>query len=100
MAKLIQKDRMNISRKARHALGKLSALLALRSVDSITSDRARELCAELYLAIDSICIGAGAGDKEIQMEALEMVPLGKEPSYHERLKESYYILQRYWRKNR
>ncbi len=54
MAKLIQKDRMNISRKARHALGKLSALLALRSVDTITSDRARELCAELYLAIDSI----------------------------------------------
>lgn len=54
MAKLIQKDRMNISRKARHALGKLSALLALRSVDTITSDRARELCAELYLDIDSI----------------------------------------------
>ena len=54
MAKLIQKDRMNISRKARHALGKLSALLALRSVDTITSDRVRELCAELYLAIDSI----------------------------------------------
>lgn len=54
MAKLIQKDRMNISRKARHALGKLSALLAMRSVDTITSDRARELCAELYLAIDSI----------------------------------------------
>jgi len=54
MAKFIRKDRMNISRKARHALGKLSALLALRSVDTITSDRARELCAELYLAIDSI----------------------------------------------
>ena len=54
MAKLIQKDRMNISRKARHALGKLSALLAMRSVDTITSDRARELCAELYFAIDSI----------------------------------------------
>lgn len=54
MAKLIQKDRMNISRKARHALGKLSALMALRSVDTITSDRARELCAELYLDIDSI----------------------------------------------
>ena len=54
MAKLIRKDRMNISRKARHALGKLSDLLALRSVDTITSDRARELCAELYLDVDSI----------------------------------------------
>lgn len=80
MAKLIQKDRMNISRKARHALGKLSALLALRSVDTITSDRVRELCAELYLAIDSIVEEVEMAERrdKWQMKSLKRKQIEKE----------------------
>ena len=52
-----------------------------------------------YLAIDSISVGAGMGNREIQMENFELQPLGKVPSYHERLKKSYFILRGYWTKN-
>lgn len=49
-----------------------------------------------YLKIDSISVGAGTGENTIIMNQFELKPLGKNPVYHERLKESYYILQKYW----
>ena len=51
-----------------------------------------------YLKVDSISVGAGTGENVITMESFELSPLGKQPVYHERLKQSYYILQEYWTK--
>ena len=52
-----------------------------------------------YLRIHSMKVGAGDGSCLIQMGSVELTPLGKKPAYHERLKESYYILQSEWTKN-
>lgn len=49
-----------------------------------------------YLTIDSIRVGVGDGSDTIQMTSFPMKKLGREPQYHERLKQSYYILQDYW----
>ena len=49
-----------------------------------------------YLSIDSIRVGVGDGVETIQMADFPMEKLGRTPEYHERLKESYYILQDYW----
>lgn len=49
-----------------------------------------------YLSINSIRVGVGNGDETIQMADYPMEKLGNKPEYHERLKESYYILQDYW----
>jgi len=49
-----------------------------------------------YLKIDSMKVGAGTGGTEIQMVDFALEPLGKKPTYHERLKESYYILKEFW----
>ena len=49
-----------------------------------------------YLTIDSIRVGVGDGSDTIQMARFPMKKLGREPQYHERLKQSYYILQDYW----
>lgn len=49
-----------------------------------------------YLSIDSLRVGTGNGDNMIQMKSFPLKKLGKEPKYHERLKESYYILQSAW----
>ncbi len=49
-----------------------------------------------YLRIDSMRVGAGDGTQLIEMGSVTLTPLGKKPSYHERLKESYYILQSVW----
>ena len=35
-------------------MGKLSPLVAMRSVVNLDSDRVRELCAEIYILIDDI----------------------------------------------
>lgn len=51
-----------------------------------------------YLKVDSISVGAGTGENVITMEPFSLDPLGKHPVYHERLKQSYYILQEYWTK--
>lgn len=51
-----------------------------------------------YITIDEIYIGAGSGAEIIEMQKMQLKPLGKEPEYHERLKESYYILKDYWSK--
>ena len=49
-----------------------------------------------YLTIDSIRVGVGDGSDTIQMASFPMKKLGRNPEYHERLKQSYYILQAYW----
>lgn len=54
MAELIPKDRTNIGWTAKKAMGKLSPLVAMRSVVNLDSDRVRELCAEIYILIDDI----------------------------------------------
>ena len=54
MAELISNDRTNIGWTAQKALGKLSPLVAMRSVVNLDSDGVRELCAEIYILIDDI----------------------------------------------
>ena len=54
MAELISKDRTNIGWKAKRAMGKLSPLVAMRSVMNLDSERVRELCAEIYILVDDI----------------------------------------------
>lgn len=49
-----------------------------------------------YILIDSIQVGIGDSSKQIHMTPFSLERLGKKPQYHERLKESYYILQEYW----
>lgn len=51
-----------------------------------------------YLTIDAMYVGVGTGENVISMKEFPLEPLGKKPAYHERLKESYYILQEYWSK--
>lgn len=51
-----------------------------------------------YLKINHMNVGAGDGSTEIKMEKFNLTPIGKNPEYHERLKESYYILKDYWTK--
>ncbi|MBE6814818.1 MAG: hypothetical protein E7522_05140 [Ruminococcaceae bacterium] len=51
-----------------------------------------------YLKINHMNVGAGDGSTEIKMEKFNLTPIGKKPEYHERLKESYYILKDYWTK--
>ena len=50
-----------------------------------------------YLRIDEMRVGVGDGRETIEMKAFPLERLGKKPAYHERLKESYYILQEHWR---
>jgi len=52
-----------------------------------------------YLKIDEIKLGAGDGTEVIEMAPFKLEKLGKKPSYHERLKASYYILKDYWLEN-
>ena len=54
MAELISKDRTNIGWTEKKAMGKLSPLVAMRSVVNLDSDRVRELCAEIYILVDDI----------------------------------------------
>lgn len=53
-----------------------------------------------YIHIDEMYVGVGDGSQTIQMDAFPLKPLGKNPSYHERLKQSYYILQSEWTKEK
>lgn len=50
-----------------------------------------------YILIDEIQVGMGDAGAEIQMVPFPLERLGKTPQCHERLKESYYILQRCWK---
>ena len=52
-----------------------------------------------YIHIDEMYVGMSTGDDteyRIPMAAFALEGWGKEATYHERLKESYYILQEYW----
>lgn len=49
-----------------------------------------------YINISFMNIGAGDGSMPIEMTRFSLKPLGKKPEYHERLKQSYYILKDYW----
>lgn len=49
-----------------------------------------------YVQIDYMNVGAGDGSEKINMTRFKLKPIGKEPEYHERLKQSYYILKDYW----
>ena len=49
------------------------------------------------LEISSLMIGVGDGEEEISMYPVKLEKLGNKPTYHERLKQSYYIIQSYWR---
>ena len=54
-----------------------------------------------YIHIDEMYVGMAAGDAteyRIPMTSFALEGWGKTVTYHERLKESYYILQEYWRK--
>lgn len=51
-----------------------------------------------YIMIDSLNIGIGDTSQPIQMVEFPLKRFAKNPKYHERLKESYYILQEYWNK--
>lgn len=50
-----------------------------------------------HLRIDQINVGLGEGSQAIEMVGFELERLGKKPKYHERLKDSYYILQDHWK---
>ena len=52
-----------------------------------------------YLRINSMAVGVGDGSERIEMASFDLSPLGKKPTYHERLKESYYILRSVWSEN-
>ena len=51
-----------------------------------------------YIQIDEMYVGfaRGRGRYRIPMAAFPLEGWGNHPSYHERLKKSYYILQDYW----
>lgn len=50
------------------------------------------------LHIDQLYVGAvvGGSEKRVPMSSFSLEGWGKNVTYHERLKESYYILQEYW----
>ena len=52
-----------------------------------------------YIKIDHMNVGLGDGTATIEMEPFPLEKLGRNPEYHERLKESYYILQNHWMSN-
>ena len=48
--------------------------------------------------IDKMYIGIGKYGEKIDLEKLELKGWGKDITYHERLKKSYYILKEFWNK--
>ena len=51
------------------------------------------------LPIDEMYVGFGSSEtqeRRIRMNSFELEGWGKTVTYHERLKESYYILKDYW----
>ena len=51
-----------------------------------------------YIQIDALYAGVcrGGADTRVQLAPFALKGWGNDPSYHERLKKSYYILQNYW----
>ena len=54
-----------------------------------------------YIQIDEMYVGLGyeGGEGRIRMSPFTLEGWGNKVTYHERLKESYYILQAYWAEN-
>ena len=52
-----------------------------------------------YIKINEMNVGVGDGTKLIELEPFKLEKLGRNPKYHERLKESYYMLKEYWTSN-
>jgi len=52
-----------------------------------------------YLRISDISVGVGTGEERIFLATYELEEFDMTPEYHERLKESYYILRDYWKNN-
>ena len=50
-----------------------------------------------YIDIDKMYAGIGTGDKRIELDEIKLQGWGNKVTYHERLKESYYIMQRLWK---
>ena len=50
-----------------------------------------------YIGIDKIYAGIGMGNKRISLDEIRLEGWGNKPTYHERLKESYYIMQELWK---
>ena len=51
-----------------------------------------------YMKINHMNVGIGGDGKDIEMKRFNLEGWGKNPEYHERLKDSYYILKDYWKK--
>ena len=50
-----------------------------------------------YIGIDKIYAGIGMGDKRIELDEIKLQGWGNKVTYHERLKQSYYIMQELWK---
>ena len=50
-----------------------------------------------YIDIDKMYAGIGMGDKRIELDEIKLQGWGNKVTYHERIKESYYIMQRLWK---
>lgn len=50
-----------------------------------------------YIGIDSIFAGVGMGGSRIPLEEVKLKGWGNKVTYHERLKDSYYVMQRLWK---
>lgn len=48
------------------------------------------------ISIDKMYIGVGTANSKIELAPMKLKGWGKKVTYHERLKESYYILKDYW----
>ena len=48
------------------------------------------------ISIDKMYIGVGTANSKIELAPMKLEGWGKKVTYHERLKESYYILKYYW----
>lgn len=50
-----------------------------------------------YISIDKMYAGVGTGNKRIKLDEIKLKGWGNKVTYHERLKESYYIMQDLWK---
>ena len=50
-----------------------------------------------YIGIDSLYAGAGTGNGRIELNKFKLKGWGNKVTYHERLKSSYYIMQKLWK---
>ena len=50
-----------------------------------------------YIDIDKMYAGIGMGDKRIELDEIKLQGWGNKVTYHERLKQSYFIMQGLWK---